>query len=79
MKGVDNHGRIFTSPACPEPNEIVTVHSYAEFFPDSIVLVEYYIVPPGHTEPQCYKERMFEPLADISELTELLKTETVEI
>lgn len=55
----------------PEYNEIVTVKEYKSIaFTTGIQLTEY---PTIHGEVQIFQEKWFEPLMDITELTEILE------
>lgn len=63
----------------PKFNEIVTVSGYSIHYPDSIFLVEHSTVPEGFKLPNCYLEKYFEPLADITEIHEILQSEDIEV
>lgn len=54
----------------PKQNEIVTVYCYSANAPNMIVLNEYLNAKDGL---HGYDEQWFEPLADISELKEILE------
>lgn len=69
--GRDNNGVPFSSVG-PAFNEEVTVKESGTTHENCIVLWEYLITPPGHTMPQCFSEKHFAPLADITEIHELL-------
>lgn len=60
----------------PKLNEIVTVAGYSDCRV-YIYLMEYRL--REHDAEYCFNETHFEPLADISELTEILEHQTQEI
>jgi len=57
----------------PFHGDIVTVSKYSVIHPGSIELAEYPVSRVGNDLPECFDQMWFEPLADITELTESLK------
>lgn len=62
----------------PKNNEIVTIESYPSKWPGFVMLKEY-VRNPFTGNKSCYEEKWFEPLMDITELTEILEHQTQEI
>lgn len=60
-------------PLGPKFNEVVTVIGYNPHYPWGAVLSEYSTIYWG------FHEMWFEPLADISELVEILNEETITV
>ncbi len=65
------NGMLFTGP---KHGEIVTISSYNGG--DCVHLVEYSICENGYFGINSYYEHNFEPLMDITELTEILEQQT---
>lgn len=70
----DENGTYFkVTVPIPKLHEIVTVKKYSTVHPNHIELVEYQACPNGFALPMCFDQGYFEPLMDISELTEILE------
>lgn len=63
----------------PFYGDIVTVDRYSEIHKSSIELKEYPVSFVGNDLPDAYAQVWFKPLADISELTEILEQQPQEI
>jgi len=61
----------------PKYGEIVTVKCKCPDWPDNIILYEYERLASGRGIS--FQERRFEPLMDISELTEVLTQESITV
>lgn len=66
-----------TNEAGPKRGDIATVHSYAMSSKDHLALVEWRFCTLSGLH-QFFEERAFEPLMDISELTEILEQQPQE-
>lgn len=75
---IGHDGKARTAPV-PQFNEIVTVDEYSHIHTGCITFFEYPYIPPGDDFPCCFDQRHFEPLCDISELTEILNAQPAEI
>lgn len=74
ISGTNNYGDKMYG-LVPGFNEIVTVIGYSPVHVNSIMLVEYSDFVPPQTVPNCFEDRAFEPLADITELTSILEAQ----
>lgn len=77
-RGYDSDGNPCSNVG-PEFNEIVTVSKSPSLWDDAMTLEEYQHVPPGQTLPCAYAQQYFEPLMDITELTEILESQPAEV
>lgn len=73
-RGMDTLGLTIESSG-PAYNDIVTVSDTPSLFPDAIGLVEYPDIPEGCTLPNVFACKWFEPLADITELKQILESQ----
>lgn len=74
VQGVDNYGGTGVGLR-PGFNEVVTVAGYSRLHRNCIMLYEYDYVPPGCDWPNCFSAKAFAPLADITEIHEILSAE----
>lgn len=63
----------------PKNGELVTISKYSDIHKSYVELVEYNFSNVGNDLPDCYAQSWFKPLADISELTEILNAQPAEI
>ena len=75
VKATDKNGNSTLSTYYPKYGEIVTVIAYSRYHKNHIELSEYSLIPSGMDYPNCYRENYFEPLMEISELTEILESQ----
>lgn len=72
VQAVDNYGGSGVGLR-PGFNEVVTVAGYSKLHRNCITLFEYNHIPVGCDWPNCFSEKAFAPLMDITELLEVLE------